>query len=445
MKSILRCAPLAAALLTSALAHAQDWYPESPTTSPAARRFHAMFAMGRDVFLFGGVDERTGTTFGDTWRYDGQQWHRVHGRSPGARSRAALCANAAEDRAILFGGRDADGNALGDAWSFDGKQWQPLVATGAPAARFGAAMAFDQPNGRFVLFGGVGANGALRADTHELDGTTWHARSGGAAPSPRLGHAMVFDSVHSRTLLFGGFTGSSDPANAETWAWDGASWQQLSTAHVPPPMVFPAMVWHATHGVAVLTGSVGGAAHAMATRVFDGSDWIDGPVPHGIAARQGHALAFDAIREAVVLFGGATVGLGAVPRGDTWELSTQARLQFLGSACGATAPMLAALGDATPRLGTDLTMVMSPVRTVPMLLAAYGMLPPASLPPGCAPSIDAHIAQPMVRMGSVATLALSIPANRVLLGTTLLLQGVELRAGAAEPSVTPVAELRFGN
>ena len=403
-----------------------------------------MFAMGRDVFLFGGVDELQHDTFGDTWRYDGQQWYREHGRSPGARSRAALSTDSAGDRAVLFGGVDAAGNALGDTWTFDGQRWRSVHTPSSPPARFGASMVFDQPNGCFVLFGGMGANGALLGDTWTFDGASWQQRVPATSPSPRLGHAMAYDGPASRTLLFGGWTSSSTPANTDTWAWNGFEWQQLATQPMPA-MVFPAMLWHATHGVAVLTGSTGGPGSAMVTRVFDGSDWQEGPAMDGIAGRQGHAMAFDALREVVVLFGGATVGHVAAPRRDTWELSTRAELNMVGTSCGTLPPHISSLDDATPRLGTDFTMLMTPVRGEPMLLAGYDLVAPGPQLPGCVPAIAAYIAQPMVRMGQIAVLEMSIPGNRVLLGTVMYLQGFDVPPGATEPTLSRVAELRFGN
>jgi hypothetical protein len=447
MNTIHSRVPFAAALLLalSTTATAQDWYAESPDTPPPARRFHAMFAMGRDAFLFGGVDEQQHVTFGDTWRYDGQDWRRLHGKGPSARARAAVAVDSSDDYAVLFGGVDRFGSALGDTWVFDGDRWQRRLFGNGPSPRIGASMAYDQPNGRYVLFGGMTTNGTLLADTWEFDGQAWHARPTIAAPSPRFGHAMAFDQNQSRTLLFGGYAGSSDAANRETWAWDGFGWQQLVTAHTPPAMVFPAMLWHATHGVAVLTGSRGAPIHTMVTSVFDGTDWVEGPAMTGIAPRQGHAMAFDSLREAVVLFGGATVGHVAIPRRDTWELSTQAKLRMFGSSCGPIAPQLWSLHGATPRLGTDFTMVMAPVFGESMLLAGYDLVAPTPASLGCLPAIDAYLAQPMQRFGPVAVLEMSIPGNRVLLGTVMYLQGMDDPFGPTQPRLTRIAELRFGN
>ena len=68
---------------------------------------------------------------------------------------------------------------------------------------------------------------------------------------------MAWDSARQRLLLFGGVVGPTD--NGETWEWDGASWTQRQPTFSPAP----------THG---------------------------------------HAMAFDAVRQRVVLFSGS----------DTW-------------------------------------------------------------------------------------------------------------------------------
>ncbi len=82
----------------------------------------------------------------------------------------------------------------------------------------------------------------------------------------REGHAMVYDEARQRVILFGGGYGAYTNSLNDTWEWDGERWTQRTPATSPP-------------------------------------------------ARWGHALAYDAARQRVVLFGGYADGY----LNDTWE------------------------------------------------------------------------------------------------------------------------------
>ena len=123
MHRTFRSLAASAAILSATPALAQEWFLETPDQAPAARRFHGMGALGADVILFGGVDERQGQVLGDTWRFDGRHWTPVATMSPAPRQRFASCVDPSRGTFLVFGGADQLGQPLDDLWAFDGAQW----------------------------------------------------------------------------------------------------------------------------------------------------------------------------------------------------------------------------------------------------------------------------------------------------------------------------------
>src|SRR5690606_12281964 len=115
-----------------------------------------------------------------------------------------------------------------------------------------------------VLMGGHVQGSGAQNDVWELDGDRWQSTSADDGPDPRWNHDLVFDGVG--LLLVGGEddSGGARQLLGDAWRWQG-SWA-----------------------------------------VAD-----DGP-----PARARHAVAYDSVRNRVVLFGGAVEGDTA---GDTWE------------------------------------------------------------------------------------------------------------------------------
>lgn len=438
---------------------AQDWYREDLTSSPLARRFHILAHLGDRTLLFGGVDERQGIVFGDTWSYDGVRWTQLPVSGPGARQRGSACVDTVRGVVLLFGGADASGQALGDTWQFDGTGWQQLAPGNGPSPRQSAAMAFDAPRGRAVLFGGAAPGQAPDDETWEFDGATWSRRSVANAPTARQGHVMTHDPVRGRTILFGGLAAGSTSFNSETWEWDGADWNRIATPTLPSAALFPAMTFFDAHGVAVLTGGTGAASQRPATWAFDGTDWHPGPAaPAGFTGRQGHAIAYDAAREMVVLFGGASIGAGgARPLDDTWELSTRAAFEPFGAGCspGSAGPVLSARASARPQLGTELVLDIAPAGTLallavglsdtshqgtplPLPLAAFGL-------PGCELLVSVDHVVPTAGTGGIASATIGIPLRRELIGQVFFAQALVLQAGGPGGAMSNGARATVGN
>src|SRR5262249_31259951 len=97
---------------------------------------------------------------------------------------------------------------------------------------------------------------------------SWVDVSGSAGPSNRQNHAMTYDSARHVVVLFGGYRGGFG-LNNETWERDGKPWTKITPKGASPD------------------------------------------------ARGNMGLAYDSVRQKVVLYGGA--GIGGTALGDTWE------------------------------------------------------------------------------------------------------------------------------
>ena len=192
-------------------------------------------------------------------------WTEKQDIGPGPREFVAMAYDATRKQVVLFGGSTA--KVLNDTWVWDGQLWTQSENMGPPA-RTSHALAFDSIRERVVLFGGTDGATFL-PDTWEWDGTEW-TQIADTGPSARFGHAVTFDSKRKRVVLFGGQAtplGEGAALLGDTWSWDGTEWTQEQDT--------------------------------------------------GPAVRVNHALAYDAVRDRVVLFGGAT-GFG-IFLNDTWE------------------------------------------------------------------------------------------------------------------------------
>ncbi|HEY2515701.1 MAG TPA: kelch repeat-containing protein [Polyangiaceae bacterium] len=219
----------------------------------------------------------------------------------------AMAFDSARNRVVRFGG-----NAFNDTWEWDGATWSSQTPAGSPAARFGHAMAYDSVRQRVVLVGGQLEDGSgSAADTWEWDGATWQKRSDSFGGVTRTGHQMAFDSARGRVVLFGGLTGSPATPLADTWEWDGATWTSPQPALHPLARSGHAMTFDTTRGRTVLYGGTAGND----TWEWDGATWAPKSPATRPNATVGAAMAFDPASNRAVLFGGSN---GTTPLSETW-------------------------------------------------------------------------------------------------------------------------------
>jgi hypothetical protein len=236
---------------------------------PTWRNWSAVaYDSAREVLVVhGGL--QNGTSFNETWEWDGRTWTRFTGPGPGAREGALMAYDAARAKTILFGGSTPDMEIHGDTWAWDGQTWTQVSETG-PAARFPGGMVFDPLRQQVLLYSGHFAEPTgefIRYDDlWSWEGSAWQEiPAEGGTPGHRNHSGFVYDPVTEKLLLIGG---GSDTFLREVWAWDGRAWEEIPTANTP--------------------------------------------------ARSGHNVAYDPGRERFVLFGGVDRPGGAASE-DTWE------------------------------------------------------------------------------------------------------------------------------
>ncbi len=295
-----------------------NWVQKSPTTSPPARAWHAMAydAARGQVVLFGGTN--SSVMFSDTWVWDGNNWmQKSPAASPRDRIDHAMAFDSAQGKVILFGGSYGAVNSLGDTWAWDGVNWTQLTPSTVPPARRGHALAAYGAGNGVLLFGGkLSSGGPPVEDSWLWNGTDWVQWS--AWPRWRHGHAMAYDASTSEILLFGG---QGNELFRDTWAWTGVKWLQKFPATSPSARYWHAMAHDGARRQVVMFGGTDRSSTLSDTWVWDGSSWSQRTVS-GPSQRCGHAMTFDAARGEVVLFGGGAFFSPAaecdLPLNDTW-------------------------------------------------------------------------------------------------------------------------------
>ncbi len=157
----------------------------------------------------------------------------------------------------------------------------------------------------------------------------------GVQPSPRQGAAMAYDARRKVVVMFGGIEDDSATPNVfgETWIWDGLGWVNAAPLTSPSSRGWAAMAYDASRDRVVLFG--GGSAVTANEDVvaetweWDGAAWSLRPVTNPPPGRSHHVMAYDAKRKRVVMYGG--IG-GGGELADTWEWDGTAWTQVMGGA-----------------------------------------------------------------------------------------------------------------
>jgi hypothetical protein len=276
--------------------------------------FHA--GLGMVVLLNGSRDD------GRLWGWDGTRWQVLAEGGPEKRELGGMAYDARRGVLVVYGGRAIGGGAcLYDTWEWDGQAWQQLgVSSPDVCSHFG--MEYDLALGKVVVFGGGDDQQNTPPSMWTWDGATWEKLET-ETPEPRF-HAMsAYDPVHERLFLLGGFNLRNEMMD-ELWAWDANGWEQLALAG-PPALSHGRMVFDAARTELVVFGGTTRARTpfdlSADTWRLTGGAWqqVEGPGP---AARGGQAMAYDAGRERVVLYGGFDAN-GRAKFADTWEWDGQ--------------------------------------------------------------------------------------------------------------------------
>lgn len=89
-------------------------------------------------------------------------------------------------------------------------------------------------------------------DTWTFDGA-WQRRQPNSQPPWRVDSRLVYDDNRAECVLFGGSPISAPPF-ADTWLWDGVSWQNGNPPTSPPARSAPWSAFDRARGYTLLHG-----------------------------------------------------------------------------------------------------------------------------------------------------------------------------------------------
>ncbi|MCU0863664.1 MAG: hypothetical protein MUC36_07740 [Planctomycetes bacterium] len=154
----------------------------------------------------------------------------------------------------------------------------------------------------------------LLTTTSALAQVSWTLSSPTGAPRALGGSA--WDTARNRLVAFGGEQGTTQ--FNQTTEWNGTAWAVVTTAQQPSVRRRPAMAYDAARGVVVLFGGGAGTSTFLNdTWTYNGTTWTQRFPLTSPSTRFGAAMAYDAERQVIVMHG------GFVPSGqdssETWE------------------------------------------------------------------------------------------------------------------------------
>jgi len=294
-----------------------DWvFPPTRTSPPARTGAGVAYDMERGVtVMFGGFDSVF--SMGDTWVWDGVDWHGVDVAGPPPRSSHNLVYDPKRKVTVMFGGYGVDvvgqGGDSADTWEWDGTMWKQINVP-LPPKREAAQAAYDPKHGVIVVTGGQDSGANVHyTDTWTYDGT-WHEVASSGSPQIAVG-AMAWDPTSQKMLMFGGVN-ASGVGQSTVWAWDGTSWTSIGA--------LPAGMGARSATSAVNTGThivlFGGQSEGPATSYDDTFIYANGSftAPTAIGASAEAGVFNELGRDAIIVGGSSSTGV----TGQTWELTS---------------------------------------------------------------------------------------------------------------------------
>lgn len=170
-----------------------------------------------------------------------------------------------------------------------------------------------------------------------------------SSPSGRSQTRMAYDPITRRMILFGGVSGLDQGTQTvyyfnDTWAWNGARWTQLFPAHKPAARSGHALAYDSLRNRILLFGGHTTSGDLNDTWSFDGTDWTQINTPNSPPARFLHGGAYDSTRDRFVIFGGVQFSADGKTQTilyDTWEFDGTTWRQIGGEGPKVSKPAMA--------------------------------------------------------------------------------------------------------
>lgn len=304
------------------------WSQVHPVKAPSARALPGMTYDAADgyVVLVGGSGSG-GNQLNDTWRYAAGNWTKIQTAGPTAGS-VSLTYDSRDG--YVLGTDTVQTVSAASTWKYSGGNWSRIPVVNQPVV-YGAEMAFDTAASAVVLFGGFNRAGSVTSNsTWEYSGGAWTNVSANStlAPLGRIYSGLTYDASIGAILVFGGQSVTHTTGQVElgdTWEFKGGNWSNVTSGSSPSRRAIPMLSYDPIAGYDVLFGGFffgshpGGSAKPVGdTWKFTVGHWSNLHLPLAPASRFAAAMAFDALTNVTVLFGGSS---GSTTFGDTWEHS----------------------------------------------------------------------------------------------------------------------------
>ena len=282
----------------------------------------------RRTVLFGGTLATTNQVVNETWEFDGTTWTQrmLTGTLPPARTIASMAFDPLRGVLVMAGGSDGRSVSAGtqfstgyfsDVWEYNGTAWTQVGTL--PGNRADARLVYDTARGKLVLAGGLTRlwfgylSDQFAQQLYERTGTAW-ATNPTSLPLyqgfSRSSVSFAYDSTRSVLVMAGG--------SEETWTFNGTTWVEVTTARLTPSPQRPLMAWDGLRQRVVMTGGALLGVPSTATWEFDGVSWVSlsaSPTPFTDAT-----MAYDVDRNRVVVLGTTTNPQTTSFEVQTWEL-----------------------------------------------------------------------------------------------------------------------------
>lgn len=314
---------------TLSLTGTPTWSQLTPAGTPPPDRFHhtAIYDVTRDrMIVFGGNSDGLGE-LNDVWAlsFSGTPtWTQItpSGTPPLVRENHTAVYDGPRDRMVVFGGYDASlpTPQLNDTWALSlagSGSWSQIIANGGPPPnRYGHTAVVDASHDRMLVFSGAGTSGNL-SDLWSLNLSNpikWSQLSpGGGAPPAMVYAASVYDPVRTRMISFDQdyFFALTITNNSTLWSYAAAT--------LPLQRAGASVIYDAPRQRLIIFGGATAAEYGSndtwAYSLIGGGWTFLGGGPGG---RQGHTAVFDPVGNRMLVYGGRALG---VTLGDVWSLS----------------------------------------------------------------------------------------------------------------------------
>ena len=149
-------------------------------------------------------------------------------------------------------------------------------ATNQVGARASHSLAYDVASRRVVMFGGVSADttAAMPRSLWAWNGRAWTCIAADGPPG-RADAFLAFDAARGRLVLFGGRVFEANRRVRflrDTWEWDGTRWTLADTAG-PGPRIHGAVAYDAVRRAVVIHGGGGADSSLHDTWEWTGTTW----------------------------------------------------------------------------------------------------------------------------------------------------------------------------